>query len=962
MITKHLFRSPQHRHADPAQRVQGVAALPSDSPELAGLLTTDPAPEVRAAVAARCVDVDALAAAWSTDSDPGVRAVLAATLSRVLAETDRGETAAALLVSDDCTDAIRADVARLAPDADRRRIAVAALRDEDTLIGVALAAEHAETRMAAAERVHSPEGLRRVADAARNKDHGVARLARRRIEAIADRAGQEAEADVILAQLEALASAPGSILTALVELNRRWQALDLRDDAARIARADVARQALQARFDRENDEQRTRARFDHRLNEWLGMREPPATQDALAAQRSELGALREEAERLADRAALAKLDAASRRIEQWAEELQALADAETLVTEAEQLAAGTTIDDAKLPDRWAALPRTIRTPALTRRFEAALVVIEQRRLAQVQAAEHESKAARQHVHSLLHIAEQALVAGELQAARAAADEIRTRKPDAGLLPKPTNQRLSRLIGQLAELERWESFGQQHARIQLCERAEVLATATLDAPRLAADVQKLRDEWKALDQQHAGVPKALWERFDRACEKAYAPAARHFAEAAAQKRAARKRRDEFIAAAAAHAATLLAEPRDWRAIEHWLRETDRTWREGDLGSVDPKSWKAFDARLKAAVAPLRDALGTARIEVKAGRQALIDEATALAAKAMDRDVPSQVKALQTRWQAEAKAFGLAQRDERALWEQFRAACNAVFDARQAKRKEVDGLKHEHQRALEAICTELEQLAAATDKAENEVRRGMSDLEAQWRKRSGGFDPALRGVESRFRTAKAAVEASLSARARSRAAAVWQTLAAKERLCEELDTRVRSGNAAEHAPGESTRVAPEDSTENPTEIATRVATEDATEDATAAATRERWDALPALPPAWEKPLLARRDAALKALADDTATAAYASRIAGGSEARREILLELEMTLGLESPAELQAQRLALQVKMLKQRFQNAATPGAGPADLRLLAWCAEPGVADARDRERCERVFAAIAKAR
>ena len=69
---------------------------------------------------------------------------------------------------------------------------------------------------------------------------------------------------------------------------------------------------------------------------------------------------------------------------------------------------------------------------------------------------------------------------------------------------------------------------------------------------------------------------------------------------------------------------------------------------------------------------------------------------------------------------------------------------------------------------------------------------------------------------------------------------------------------------------------------------------------------------------------------------------------------------MLLKLDSPADLQALRLALQVRQLKERFSSAATGGAKtPADL-LLQWCAQPGVADARDRQRCERVFAAMAK--
>ena len=930
MITKRLFRPTLHEHTDPAQRVLGASMLPPDSDELASLMASDPAPEVRATAAGRSSDVAALAAAWKTETDPAVRTVLAAALGPVLAETQHSEAATELLESDACTDAIRSEVVRRARNADRRLVAIAALRDEDLLVELALVAEHAETRIAAADRVRTPEGLRKLAEAARNKDHGVARLARKRIEAMADRADQSAEADAILTQLEALATTPGPILTAVIELNRRWEALDIGGNASHVARSDAARQALQARFDREHEEQRTRARFERRLSEWM-MQEPPSTPEMLADLRTELRALREEAAKYDDRAAQAKLNDAEQRIELWTQELEARASAEALVAEAELLAGGTSIDDANLPERWQALNSAIRTPTLARRFEAALAVVEQRRLAQIHAAEQETNAVRQQVHSLLHVAEQAIKDGQLQAARAAANEIKTRKPNAGLLPKPTTQRLSRLVAQLAELERWESFGQQHARIQLCERAEAAATTTLDAPQLAAEVQKLRDEWKALDQQQADVPKGLWERFDRACEKAYAPAARYFAEMAAQKKEARRRRDEFIATATAHAATLLPEPHDWRAIEHWLRETDRTWRDGDLGSVEPRAWKSFDARFKTALAPLREALAAARVQAQAGRQALIDEVTALAGNAMERDIPSRVKAIQAKWQAQAKGFALPQRDERALWEQFRAACDAVFDARQAKRKQEDDVKHENRRALEAICVELEQLAVATDKDDNEMRRVLRDLDEQWKKRIGGSDPALRGVESRFRNARTAVETALSARTRSREAAVWQTLAAKERLCEELDALVRTG------------------------------TGNTAEGTTTAVASERWATLPSLPPAWEKKMLARRDTALRALAEKDAAAAYVSRIEHGIESRREILLELEISLGLESPAELQAQRLALQVKQLRQRFQSAATPGAGTAAERLLAWCAEPGFADARDRMRCERVISKIAKA-
>ncbi|TSA12767.1 MAG: DUF349 domain-containing protein [Betaproteobacteria bacterium] len=934
MIANPFSRTALHQHADPAQRVLGAATLDPNSGELAQLLASDSVPEVRIAAVRRCTDLAALASAWETESDGAVRQALAAALGDVLARTEDRAGAEVLLRAEHCTDAIRIEVARRAQEAERRHVATAAIRVEAALVELALVAGQAETRMAAAQRVHTPDGLRKLADAAKNKDHGVAKLARQRIDALKQRQEQDAEADAVIAQLEALAAEPGPILSAVIELNRRWQVLDMSAETTRLARCDVARQAIQARFEREQGGQRARLKFERELNGWIEAVEStaPDAMEALVVKRAELAALRAEAHERSDDAALARLDQAEQHISRCEQDLQASAATLALVIEAEQLAAGTSIDHAELPARWQALSRTIRTPDLTRRFEAAITLVEQRRLAQIQATQQEANSAKQQIHALLHSAELALAAGQVQAARTAADEIKALKPGAGPLPKPSTQRLGRLVQQLVELERWESFGQQNARVRLCERAEAAAQQKLDAPQLALEVQKLRNEWKALDQQHAGVPKALWERFDGACEKAYAPAARHFAELAAQRKETRKKREEFIAASAAHAAALLAEPGDGREIERWLRDTERGWREGGLGSVEPGAWKKLDLRFKTALAPLRDALSAVRERAKSGRRTLIDEVTALAANAMEREMPSQVKAIQARWQAQAKELPLAQRDERTLWMQFRAACDAVFDARQSKRKEEDGRKNEHRHALQDLCAQTEQLARTEEAEEQKVRAALRDLQDQWKQKSGAAGHDARALEVRFGKARAAVEAMLSARVRSREAAVWQTLSEKERLSEELDAALRADGGAATSQTDST------------------------------ALLARWAALPALPPAWEKKLLARRDAALAALSDSGAAAKYLSRMEQGREARRESLLDLELLLGMESPPEVQQQRLALQVKKLKERFSSAASAGNLSAPERLVAWCALPGVADAFDRQRFERILARVETAR
>src|SRR5439155_27315679 len=142
--------------------------------------------------------------------------------------------------------------------------------------------------------------------------------------------------------------------------------------------------------------------------------------------------------------------------------------------------------------------------------------------------------------------------------------------------------------------------------------------------------------------------------------------------------------------------------------------------------------------------------------------------------------------------------------------------------------------------------------ATDEQEQHLRRGLRDLQEQWIQGTRTSGSALRGLESRFTNAKMAVEAALSARARAREAAVWRTLAAKERLCEELDRLLCSGEGS----------------------------------ADAAAVHAQWTALTVLPAAWEKTMIGRRDAALRALGDKVAAVAHVMRIESCTESRREI----------------------------------------------------------------------------
>ena len=116
MLNKMFTRLPRLEHADPAQRLLGLAELPPDSEDVAHLMVMDPAPSVRAAAARHCANLDALARALGSETEPEVRNAVASALAGALAEAPESERVATLLQTDSLTDSLRADVARRAPD------------------------------------------------------------------------------------------------------------------------------------------------------------------------------------------------------------------------------------------------------------------------------------------------------------------------------------------------------------------------------------------------------------------------------------------------------------------------------------------------------------------------------------------------------------------------------------------------------------------------------------------------------------------------------------------------------------------------------------------------------------------------------------------------------------------------------------------------------------------------------
>jgi hypothetical protein len=285
------------------------------------------------------------------------------------------------------------------------------------------------------------------------------------------------------------------------------------------------------------------------------------------------------------------------------------------------------------------------------------------------------------------------------------------------------------------------------------------------------------------------------------------------------------------------------------------------------------------------------------------------------------VVDALRSIQQRWQEHARALPLERKVEQALWQRFRAACDAVFAARKESAHAADAERRAHETSKEAICARLE--AAAPDATPATAGKLLREAAAEWH----AAGPVPRAHEARLdkRYHDAVAQVQHHADTARRAAGVAQASALRERLrlVHELEAAVADPAA----------------------------------DPAAAGWQGRWDALPPVAGDHEAALRARFDAALGATGADKRTA-YARLLQQNHAKLLHELLRLEIMAGVDSGAEFARERLKLQVEVLQSSLKSGHKPATTAAELRQLI--ALPALTDARTASRIEHLLMRLAK--
>ncbi|MFL6675999.1 MAG: DUF349 domain-containing protein [Massilia sp.] len=798
--------------------------------------------------------------------------------------------------------------------------------DESAAVEFILQSEFSELRLTAAEFVHSPAALERVHAAIRNTDRRVAKLMQSRLDAIRHHEAELRRGEAALEQARSLLR--DALLTPnhVAELDRKWSVIVAPElgPAFDALRAELG-QRLEAQV------QLQRAMID-RLAALRQLESSDLTAAEMGARLEQMA--QEQAAALAapehaslPRGLVAEFNAEHARVLAGLAAIEhgqaALAAREAALAEWQASAPAALNADA-LKRAWHKLPPLPTGAAgvlLQRRFDELLATLPQepRKPKEAPAAKARPEApakprgADQQFLDTLDAMEAALQQGSLGTAAELDKMLKDSKGDKGMrLTAAQADRLAHLRAELKRLSDWARWGGNVSREELIKSVEALPTQGLSMGELAKKVGSMRERWKALDSLSGAAPKSLWERFDAACGAAYAPAAAHFRHLADERHANAARGQELIAEATAEIATLDAGEIDWKHLAATVQRLRLAW--SHLGAIDRKEKKRLDHQFSDALKTLQAPLEQQRKAEMSKREELIDEAAAI--DGHDRHAIDALRALQQRWQDQARALPLERKAEQALWQRFRSACDAVFAQRKESAHAADAERRAHEAAKEAISARLE--AAAPDATPATAGKLLRDAAAEWH----AIGPVPRAhearVDKRYHAAIAQVQHHADLARRAAGLAQAGALRDKLRLVQALEGAV--ANAGDPA-AEGT-------------------------DWTA-----RWDALPALDAEYESALRARFDAALAALS--SGREAYARLLEQNRATLLRDLLRLEIAAGIDSGPEFARERLKLQVEVLQSSLKSGQKPASHAAELRQIS--ALPALADARTAARIEQLL-------
>jgi len=266
---------------------------------------------------------------------------------------------------------------------------------------------------------------------------------------------------------------------------------------------------------------------------------------------------------------------------------------------------------------------------------------------------------------------------------------------------------------------WKDFATEPKFIELCTAMEALIGSKLHADKLAKQIHALQESWKSLG--FAESADAHWPRFKEAADKAYQPCFEFFKQQRETRKQNLKKREPLIK----QMQSLLRDtdwqgeddnkPIDYKQVESELQSIANAWqkiKDVERGAGQ-KQWNRL-SKIRADIYEKMDVVYDANLELK---NKLLAQAVALSKTEMNEQSLGKLQLYQSKW----KQVGITRRkQDQVVWRKFKAATDDVYEKIQGGRKAKRAEEDAQLSAYRDITKQVQQLAkSATELATSDA---------------------------------------------------------------------------------------------------------------------------------------------------------------------------------------------------------------------------------------------------
>ena len=503
--------------------------------------------------------------------------------------------------------------------------------------------------------------------------------------------------------------------------------------------------------------------------------------------------------------------------------------------------------------------------------------------------------------------EQALADGQSHEALPAWDKIQ------GNLSNTSGEIRARIKALIApfktkidELRDWKIFAATEKKKELIQHMQQLIESKMNAGDKAKRISKFHAEWKNLGRSNQN--EELWAQFKQFSDKAYEPCKEYFKQRKQQMAENHKARKALIESLEQEIERFKETDIDVATLNKLLSSADADWKR--YAPVEQSRIKTLQKRYYDLVNKIRKQrkdLSRGNLDKK---KDLIQRAEQLVELEDKQQAMNTAKQLQQEWKT---AGPTSFKEDKKLWEQFRAACDKIFSKRSEERDQRAASIKQAEQELNQI---LNKLSALTELNDEDLRKARADFNEQVLAFSGALDQRIRKQRSKLLDRFNNLKRSLDTR--------FKTLPDKK--SQQLMDRINAGIG--HLVDVEDKLL-------------QCKDEAAFEKARSEFDVEAWQQLELTGKETYDSLLQTRASLIQSCQN---AANYAAQSQQAETALRGLCIALEIRAGVDTPESDQAQRMALQLSQLQTGFGQSKPSQQENNDLaqdsRLRSLCIGP----------------------